>query len=287
MALTYKIAQLIKSLRIKEWRVYVGLSLFGLAFGSSDFFIFIKGLFKLIPLIFFYMSIAYLTNNIFDADGDSLNLRKRDKNPFAQKLLKAREGLLFLAVLVSSAIILALLIYDLAGLINYLIGLFLVIFYSTPPLRFKEKPFIDLLSHSLFFGVTIFLLGYFIVSRDIFVDAFLLLGIVVYSIQLELRNEIEDFHADFSAGYKTTAVYLGFKKSNVLLIIISSLLVIISILVLKNQGVSFLLSLIPLVLIPAFSTAKIEYNVRMRIIDAYVIIFSLLILLLKHSIFWQ
>ena len=171
-----------------------------------------------------YMGIAYLTNNIFDREGDAINLNKYSKNPFIDKL-ERKNGILMLLIMVAAFLILCLVKYNMLFWLTSITGILLAIGYSMPPLRFKEKAPLDLFSHAFFFGILPFLIGFYFANTSYSPPIFLTICIALYSMVLEMRNELKDYFADQAAGYKTTAVVIGYDRSVRLL----SLLVLSSI----------------------------------------------------------
>ncbi len=280
MHLPHKICLLFKALRISEWRGYVGLSLFGLALSSGDLQSFTLGLFRLLPLVFFYMSTAYLTNNIFDAEGDRLNPHKAGRNPFAQNLLRPEEGLAALLLIVLSSLVFAVRLYGSEGFLVYAAALVIVIFYSAPPLRFKEKPPFDLLSHSLFFGVLPLLIGYYAGEGRATLNPLLMLAIAIYSIQLELRNEIEDFTADMLASYRTTAVLFGYRESYAFAWGTTAVFIALTAYMLCELGLG-LLGLFPISLALLAFLEKVDFRIRMKIVDLYATFFLAIFLFMS------
>jgi len=167
-------------------------------------------------------------NGLFDRDSDRINPRGLSlRNPLVDSSLLTPKmvygwcgflwvGGLLLAFLTPKAlsfpkIILILLTFGLA-----ISG---SIFYSKPPLRFKARPFIDIISTILiigvFFPVWISLLGtetivdLNLVVLGIILNIFLVIGI-------HLPTILTDLDTDLQIGERTTAVYLGWDKASYL-----------------------------------------------------------------------
>ncbi len=153
-------------------------------------------------------------------------------------------------------------------ILNYILMTILAIIYSAPPFRLKEKPPLDLISHAFFFGCQLFLHGYFTLnmnfnwSLEIVKILFL---ISIYSLILQLRNHIEDYHYDLKANYKTIAIKLGLSKSLKLLFILTLIFFIYSIIIISQIN---LLYVTP-ILISTLITLIAKYNIMSfcRLID--------------------
>ncbi len=266
-----KLANLLKAFRILEWRGYYALFLFG--FLLSEYFsiqyFFIKNI-----LFFLYMSSIYLANNIYDRDGDLINPEKRDKNPIAT----CEETTFYkfsLLIITTIAFVLGCFLLSRDDFSIYIVSLIIGLYYSIPPLRFKEKPLLDLLSHSIFFGISPIL---FSSGLKILYDRFnLLLIIGIYSVILELRNEIEDYEYDKKAGFNTTLTKIGIRNG---LIILYLLILFLYILTLKTLH-HILLVIFCLLNISGFLIAvyrSMSFRKKIRILDLYLVLYLIMYL---------
>ena len=206
ISMIIKIIDMLKIFRISEWRGYFGLYTYGILYFTKSLIEILSKILCTSPLFFLYMASIYLANNISDIEGDKINPNKINKNILVKKHIDARLLNLLLLTLIFFSIMYSFTLHPIGQAI-YIISLLLGIFYSLKPLRFKEKPFLDLLSHSIFFGI-----GLFLFSSQFnlnFKTILIILIIATYSIILELRNEIEDYEYDKNAGYNTTIVSIG------------------------------------------------------------------------------
>lgn len=93
------------------------------------------------------------------------------------------------------------------------------IFYSKPPLRFKARPFIDIIATILIIGV-LFPVWVSLLGIETIVDLNLLsLGIilnVLLVIGIHLPTILTDLDTDLKIGESTTAVYLGWDNASYL-----------------------------------------------------------------------
>ncbi|MFX1368558.1 MAG: UbiA prenyltransferase family protein [Promethearchaeota archaeon] len=96
----------------------------------------------------------------------------------------------------------------------YYLGLtLLAFFYSAPPLRFKSRFPLDLISHGLFFGSMILLLPALIFGS--FSAGVLLIAVSIFflSVTIELWNHIADYQTDMKACLQTAVCVLGLERS--------------------------------------------------------------------------
>lgn len=162
-------------------------------------------------IISLYLGFSFSINNCFDIKEDMIGMKR--KNPVAMGELDQEKGIIFSLSLMLAGMFLALL-RGLDVFMFYSILVFLSFSYSSPPFRLKSKPFLDLVSHGLFFGALIFLFPSFFFSRQVsLLHALVAISIFYFSIILELRNLIEDFEHDKKAGLRTTACLLGLDRS--------------------------------------------------------------------------
>lgn len=206
---------LLKYYRVKDWRAYFSLAVFG--------FIIAKGfLSPILDIVFFFivnvllLAFGFSVNNFFDIKEDKEKDRSSTKK-IGGGLVQNKKNFLFsvspgiLALFLSFYFGFKIFLFVLlAGLIGF--------FYSAPPLRMKSKPFLDLISHGLFAGALIFLLPLLVFSPKLTLFHGLIAFSVFYlSAMLETRNHLEDYQSDFKAGLQTTACFLGYENSKNLL----------------------------------------------------------------------
>jgi 1,4-dihydroxy-2-naphthoate octaprenyltransferase len=168
-------------------------------------------------------------NGLFDKESDAINPRKLSlRNPMAYStLLTTRIIYLWVALLWLSVIPLNLLFipYSLdsfkvpVAFFFYILAVVCSILYSVPPLRFKSKPFIDIIITLTIAGVCfpfyVGLLGLTdIVNIELLIYGILLSIFLV--IGIHLPTILTDLEIDIQNGENTTAVYLGWKKSSYL-----------------------------------------------------------------------
>ena len=280
----------IYNIRVKNWRAYMGLALFPLLkFDSvTEFLSHLTDIIVLIISISIYLAFAFGINNYYDRKED---VEEGDvkKNLIAFGKLSPKDALSFL-VIITLAGITFVFIYtqDLLIWALYVSLIFFAWIYSAYPIRLKTRAGLDILSHGLYFGSVIFAYSYLLLFRNELFELLynpLLYLIFLYSISLEMRNEVEDFDFDKTAGLKTTATVLG--KNRAVRFIFSVLLLhwiippIYAYVCLSNIFVTAIFGVITvIVLVSATMTNNFKWY---RINDVAVILFYILfILTLKY-----
>lgn len=259
----------LKLLRIKDWRGYFLIATFG--------FIISKGfLFPLWEIVIFYTIIflcfgfGFSINECFDTKEDGLD--KRKQNPLVSQNLHFKEGVKYSILLGVLALYLSTL-FERKVFWLCLLGILMGFFYSFPPLRFKSRPFLDLISHGLFAGAFIFLLPNFIFSQKLtFFQYSIAFSLFYFSMMLELRNHIEDYQTDKKAGLNTTACVLGYQRSLALLRNLTAFYPLTLFLIFFQTSFSYLLifSILTLVFLFLFFKKRDYLIVRnYRILDFY------------------
>ena len=209
-----KVKLLFRFLRVKDWRAYLLIAFLGFILAKG--FIFpLKEVFLFWLINFLFLGFGFSINECFDVKEDRYH--KEKEKVFIGKKLSFQKGIILSFFISLLTLILSALI-NLKVFLFSLISLFLGLFYSAPPLRFKEKPFLDLISHGLFAGALIFLFPFvFFEAKLTYFHYLITLSIFYLSVILELRNHLEDYQSDLKANLKTTACFLGFKKTEKIL----------------------------------------------------------------------
>ncbi|RLE51801.1 MAG: hypothetical protein DRJ20_01450, partial [Candidatus Methanomethylicota archaeon] len=177
---------LIKAIRVHEWRAYLFFAAIGFLYSLDGLRAFLNGFFQLIFSTSCYLALAYWINNAYDVESDSLNPQLRKVNLFVEFAISKTAlfvvaALLFLVGLLFTP-------WSMLALVNYSLMSFLAVAYSAPPVRLKERPPLDLISHAFFFGNQLFLHGYLMCRPDFSLDVLPMLIIVsYYSVILQLR----------------------------------------------------------------------------------------------------
>jgi 4-hydroxybenzoate polyprenyltransferase len=203
---------LIRLARYKEYTFFVTVTtLLGVAAAGGQFGWKFIGIWAANWLA---VAFAFMINDVEDADDDALNPLKIKRNPVSAGDLTPRAASRASWVVAG----ISALLYFLLGFwpaILGIISLALGYLYSWRVIRFKNMPFIDLLSHCMMLAGLQFLPGMLAFSTHaptldwIFPFAF----IVSISLYGELFNELRDLEGDLAAGLNHTASKLGYKPT--------------------------------------------------------------------------
>ena len=264
----------LKMLRIRSWLGYFLIAALGYTI-STKLNVHISETTFFYVLVCLYLGFSFSINNYFDVKEDLLKRKK--SNPVAMGEIKQKEGIIFSLLLALLSISLSLL-RGLNVFYFFFILIFLSFSYSSPPFRLKSRPFLDLISHGLFFGSLLFLFPSVFFFKDVgLLHALIATSIFYFSIILELRNHIEDYESDKKAGLRTTVCVLGLNVSKKITYFLSLLfpLLLLPIFYTINKHITFSLFLaITAIFYLAFYNKK-----SYRILDIYSSISYFLIIL--------
>lgn len=168
----------------------------------------IGSLFFLIP----YNLMMYGVNDVFDYESDLVNARKGGVEG-ALLAKKQHTMVLWSVVAINLPFIAAIVLLSssIMSLLTFMLVLFLVLAYSAPKLRFKERPFIDSMTSSMHFvGPLLFALSLsgFSVQSIVIVIGFFLWGMASHA-----YGAVQDIVADRSAGIGSVATVIGARRT--------------------------------------------------------------------------
>lgn len=178
-------------------------------------------------------ALAYALNDYFDAPFDAHDARKSLTNPFVRSAIPRRAALAALwSVLAFLVVVFA--FYGPVGLAALALFLAVAWGYSSPPMRLKSRPGIDLLTHAIFvqsypYAVTVLLIGDGWLRADIALIAINFLG----SLTGQLAQQVRDFDVDSltdsnlatSIGPGPTRALLRVATAATMLTVVTSVLV--------------------------------------------------------------
>ena len=270
--------------RTLEWKAYVSMAILGFISNSVLAIILAPSeIFKFMLTTSLYLAFSFSINNSFDAKSDVLHKEKAMKNPIATGEIKFKEGIIFSSCLAIVGLLLTYCWFESCFSI-YLSLIILSSAYSVPPIRLKSKPFLDLISHGMFFGILLYFYGVLASGGLIFQNIIVGFSIFIYSIILELRNHLKDFEVDLRSRTITTVCYLGYRKS---LIALKVLLVFHwSFLSMASFIIRHEIAALPIFLSILFTLAglkQIRSNRYLRIADLFTCIILLLLTLFREE----
>lgn len=205
--------QILKLSRPRFWSYIVGPFLVGSAFGvenlyNLDFRFLVLLLYFLIPANL----LIYSINDISDRFIDALNSKKDEKELRVDEKNKELVTKVFYISLFISFLTFVFLKDEISRIL-FLIFIFLSVFYSLPPLRFKTKVFLDFISNALYILPGI--IGFYEASSRLPNSLFVLVGLL-WAFAMHLFSAVVDIKADREAHITTSATFLGFYKSLIL-----------------------------------------------------------------------
>ncbi|MHA1543153.1 MAG: UbiA family prenyltransferase, partial [Candidatus Hodarchaeales archaeon] len=171
----------------------------------------------------FLLPFIWMTNDYFDAPHDSLDPKKKKRNIFCSNKLHNNRfsGYLLLFLPFGISIVFSFLL----GLEIFFISILTILigfFYSAPPIRFKEVPVADTVTHGIYVGGYFFLLGGLVItplssllSQPLFLG-FLLLSFLDMS-AIQFNSQLIDFEVDSKSNQRTTSLLVG-KQNSVLIL---------------------------------------------------------------------
>jgi len=150
--------------------------------------------------------LLYGVNDIFDAEVDSTNPKKDDKEARWQG-----DRPVAAAVIASGLLGVGLLVLTPPSAWPWLVGfLFLAIQYSAPPFRFKTTPFLDSVSNGLYILPGI---AAYVVVAGSQPPALAVAGAWLWTMGMHTFSAIPDIEPDRTAGIQTTATALGERRT--------------------------------------------------------------------------
>lgn len=150
--------------------------------------------------------LLYGVNDIFDADVDTENPKKDDKEARWQG-----DRVVTAAVVASGLLCVGLLAITPAAAWPWLVGfLILAIQYSAPPLRFKTTPILDSVSNGLYILPGI---AAYVVVAGSQPPVLAVVGAWLWTMGMHTFSAIPDITPDRAAGIQTTATALGARRT--------------------------------------------------------------------------
>jgi 4-hydroxybenzoate polyprenyltransferase len=216
--------------RVLRWRSWIGwLFFFGL--GST---LFVIPSYNVLPIAISFSLVTgaiFVLNQYFDRKSDIMNPQKRQLPVAAGELSPKQSSVLFVSLFAIGLLVTAVVDYTLLFLFVTYIGVGIV--YSTPPLHFKKRPVIDLLTVGVGSGIVPFLIG-MQVSNKLLIDSLPLILICIiplflFQIASHIFQAIGDYEADKDEKITTFVVRYGKEKSAKIAVLFSSLSLIIPI----------------------------------------------------------
>lgn len=230
--------------RFRFWIYAAGPYVIGYTLGASGFSDFLRPEYYVYLLYFFIPAniIIYGVNDYFDTETDLLNPKKDAKELRVVGPERARLRRLLIGVI---ALSLALMLTQEVGAMLLFGGfLFLAIFYSAPPLRFKSKPFLDFASNYLYIMPGLF--GHYLASGGL-PNGLIMLAGFMHIAAMHIFSAIPDIEYDRRTGILTTPVFIGYAPALSLVTVFWSGLSILTITLTSFHPLSLLSIIYPII----------------------------------------
>ncbi|MGB9938066.1 MAG: prenyltransferase [Methanobacterium sp.] len=196
--------------RFRFWIYTGGTFVIGYALAANAIGDFLRLDYYVYLFYFFFFANVFIygVNDYWDEDTDKNNPKKDKKE---HRIMGKEKKKLISVIYLVTGISLILMIFQ-TNLERFLFSIFLLLsyFYSSPPLRFKEKPFLDFSSNYLYIMPGIF--AYSMVSNSL-PSLIVLLGAYFHISAMHIFSAIPDIKYDREAGIITTPVFIGKKLS--------------------------------------------------------------------------
>lgn len=167
-------------------------------------------------LLFFFLIpanvILYGVNDLSDEDTDQYNPKKRNQEILLAAQIKKAVQISVATCLVFFIFILIVQPVVITKLL-LLVWLFLSSAYSLKPIRFKSRPWLDMISNVLY--IIPGLIGYSL-ATSLLPSIWFILAASFWAMAMHLFSAVPDITADTKAHLTTTAVVLGFNRSLIL-----------------------------------------------------------------------
>lgn len=163
------------------------------------------------------MSFAFMINDVEDAPDDARDPQKKAHNVISSGILSYAEGI----ALSASTFSVALALYALGGWKTFGAGgltLVLCYLYSAHPFRLKARPIVDVVSHATMLAGLLILSGYLVYNAYPGKAWVMIVAVTLGSAYGQFYNQLEDFAVDKKAGLQNTAMLLGKRLTQVVMI---------------------------------------------------------------------
>mgnify|MGYP001054253551 CR=1 FL=1 len=153
--------------------------------------------------------VAFAINDYFDAPADALDPRKREQNFFAKNRVTQRQ-LITAVFLICAPHLLVFAQFGWRSIVVIAICLVVMWGYSAPPLRFKDRPGIDLIIHSLFVETFPYAVALYLpAAQPTLLDGVILAIVFLTSTTAQLEQQIRDYEIDLASDTRNFTTRFG------------------------------------------------------------------------------
>lgn len=194
---------------------------------------------------FLIIAFAAAINNYYDAESDKKNPRRRNINAIASGKISKKTANFIIIIFVIIPLIVSLL-YKFEVFLFCVVLLIWMGIYSSPPLRFKGRPGIDLIWHFFAFFFLI-LWGSYIAGSVELISWLIAFSAGIFSCISQAFNHIFDYSFDKADGTITFAVWLGLDKAKIIAILLTFIHIIALFPIIIFYSISYLVTIIILI----------------------------------------
>jgi 4-hydroxybenzoate polyprenyltransferase len=204
---TVFLAEFIRIRGVVGWFI---ISAIGFVIGMSPISssAYLARLFVFLVSTFCIISFTFAVNNQHDIDSDRRNRKKIQFNAMASGKISTETGTIANIILAIIPPLTVALLFNLEVFIFCLLLLFWMWAYSSPPLRLKGRPGVDIIWHFAAF-VLLVLWGSSIAGSLGLISWLVAVSIGVFSCVAQVLNHINDYESDRDSGTVTYAVWRG------------------------------------------------------------------------------
>lgn len=221
---------------------------FILGISSLDLSNYIIPLLVFLVSTFFIMSFTFAINNYYDADSDRDNPRRMHINAIASGIISKRNGIFLNFAFVIIPLVVTFL-FKIEVFLFCAFFLFWMWIYSSPPLRLKGRPGVDVIWHFFaFFFMVIW--GSLIAGSINLINWLTAISLGVWSSVCQVDNHIRDYSFDKDSGTNTYAVWIGIDKAKTTISILTLIHLILLIPLILLYSLSYYITIVIIIVIP-------------------------------------
>ena len=237
-------------IRLRGVLFWSAVSFAGFILGIStlDLSNYIIPLLVLLVSTFFIMSFTFAINNYYDADSDRDNPRRKNINAIVSGIISKRIGIFLNLTFVIIPLVVTFL-FKIEVFLFCIFFLFWMWIYSSPPLRLKGRPSIDVIWH--FFAVFLIVIWGSLVAGSInLINWLTAISLGLWSTVCQVDNHIRDYSFDKDSGTNTYAVWVGIDKAKTTISVLTFIHLIFLIPLILLYSLSYYITIIIVIGIP-------------------------------------
>lgn len=217
-----KIRLLIRLTRWKDWITIPLILVFAYFITLHSASVYTDLVFMLIA---FSLSLAFgfAINDYFDAPYDKMKPIVR--NVISKNLVSKLHAAAFCTFLLVSCIVIGYYFLSFKAFVLLVALCILCFVYSSPPFRMKERAYLGIINHGMFYPI-LFVAGY--TANLSFNAEAVIFSISTFMLSLlgDITQEIRDMDVDKKSKFKTTALKMGYSRSLTTLKILTTLTIL-------------------------------------------------------------